>query len=440
LAVLLILSGVGDSTGRAAVPAREKVRIVYAGFSGGHAPGWAAHEGSFFLKQGLDVDLAPIVGDAEALRSLLAGKAAFAQVSGLSVLESSLQGSDVVILAGMLNVMTYQFIVAREIARPEHLKGKKVAISWARSSSDFAMRYALDKYGLVPEQDVAVVEIGNQPERFAALTSGKIQGLMLELPLTLKAKKMGFRVLADLQMLGLEYQATALATTRATIKARPDLVRKVLMAYVEGIHYYKTRRNDALSMLRKYLKTADRESLTKTYEWIGLTLLPRKPYPTLRGIQIMLRELSAKNPKAEEMRAEEFVNTTFLQELDSSGFIDGLYTPQVSAASMQKRATRIPRDAGKKTAVTIQSPPPEAKTQMLTNGPVGGKEYIIQPGDTLGQLAEQFYGSTDYWGKIYEANTQTIRNPNYVFVGQKISLPAEDTAPSRSSHTSARPR
>jgi hypothetical protein len=303
------------------------------------------------------------------------------------------------------------------------------------------MRYTLDKYGLIPEKDVTVVEVGSQPERFAALTSGKIQGLMLELPLTLKAKKMGFPVLADLQMLGLEYQATALATTQATIRARPDLVRKVLTAYVEGIHYYKTRRNDALAMLRKYLKTADKEALTKTYEWIGLTLLPQKPYPTVRGIQIMLRELSARNPKAEEMRPEEFINTAFLQELDSSGFIDALYTPQqVSAASVQKRATRIPRDAGEKTAVTIERSPPEAKTHPLTNGPVGGKEYIIRPGDTLGQLAEQFYGSTDHWGRIYEANTQTIRNPHYIFVGQKILLPAEDRAPSRSSHTSARSR
>jgi hypothetical protein len=107
-----------------------------------------------------------------------------------------------------------------------------------------------------------------------------------------------------------------------------------LTAYVEGIHYYKTRRNEALALLRKRLKLNDPDAILETYEGIGLALIPEKPYPTLRGIQIMLRELSAKNPKAQSARPEQFVNSTFLRELDSSGFIDRLYktTPVVAPA------------------------------------------------------------------------------------------------------------
>jgi ABC-type nitrate/sulfonate/bicarbonate transport system substrate-binding protein len=148
---------------------------------------------------------------------------------------------------------------------------------------------------------------------------------MLEVPLTLKAKEMGFRVLTDLQSLGLEYQATVLAATQSTIKSRPDLVRQILTAYVEGIHYYKSRRNEALALLQKHLKLDDPDAILETYEGIGLALIPEKPYPTLRGIQIMLRELSAKNPAAQSARPEQFVNSSFVRELDSSGFIDRLY-------------------------------------------------------------------------------------------------------------------
>src|SRR3989442_922750 len=83
----------------------------------------------------------------------------------------------------------------KNIQRPDQLKGKAVAVSRVGSSSDFATRYALDKYGLVPTKDVSILEIGTQPDRFAALESGRIQGVMLEVPLTLQAKKMGFRVL-----------------------------------------------------------------------------------------------------------------------------------------------------------------------------------------------------------------------------------------------------
>jgi ABC-type nitrate/sulfonate/bicarbonate transport system substrate-binding protein len=159
---------------------------------------------------------------------------------------------------------------------------------------------------------------------------------MLEVPLTLKARQMGFPVLTDLQALGLEYQATVLAATQATIKSRPELVRKVLSAYIEGIHYFKSHRKEALAILQKYLKTNDADALAETYENIGLALIPEKPYPTLRGIQVMLRELSARLPKAQAGRAEQFVNTTFIKAFDDAGFIDRLYNATPAVVPVRK--------------------------------------------------------------------------------------------------------
>src|SRR5207249_7420459 len=85
----------------------------------------------------------------------------------------------------------------------------------------------------------------------------------------------------------------------------------------------------------KYLKTNDTEVLTEVYQGIGLTLTPQKPYPTLRGIEVMLRELAARDPKAKAARPEEFVDLTFVKELDSSGFIDRLYKTQPVVASRE---------------------------------------------------------------------------------------------------------
>jgi NitT/TauT family transport system substrate-binding protein len=158
---------------------------------------------------------------------------AFAQMAGAGVLQSRLRGADVVLIAGFLNTMDYQLMVNKNITRPDQLKGKNLAVSRFGSSSDFATRFALDRFGLSPEKDVTILEIGTQPARFSALESGRIQAAMVAVPLTLKAKALGFHTLADLQMLGLEYQHTGLATTQALIKARPDLVRNVMKAYVE---------------------------------------------------------------------------------------------------------------------------------------------------------------------------------------------------------------
>jgi NitT/TauT family transport system substrate-binding protein len=410
----------------------EKVTIVYGGISAGHAPLWVTYEAGLFRKHGLDAQIVFVEGGSSAVQTLISGDVAFAQMAGAAPLQSNLKGSDVVMIGGFLNTMPFQFIVAKDIKRPEQLKGKTVAVSRFGSGSDFATRYALERYELVPERDVAILEIGSQPARFAALEKGKVQGVMVQVPFTLTAKKMGFNTLADLQMLGLEYQHTALATTRRLIKSRPDLVRNIIKAYVEGIHYYKTHRREALAILRKYLKTDDTEALTETYEVIGLTLLPEKPYPTLKGIDAMLRELARKEPKAQTARPEQFVDLTFVKELDSSGFMDRLYkaTPVVAtrhdAGSLRapvvvKEKVPSAKDRAKPDVVT-----PAKKSALTVLGASAlPQEYTVNAGDTLSHLALRFYGSAHKWPKIHEANAETLKNPHYIYIGQQLLIPAD---------------
>jgi NitT/TauT family transport system substrate-binding protein len=426
-------SGAALSAEKSQVPPLEKVRIAYSSISGNQVPAWVAQEKDFFRKNGLDVELVFIEGGTRAVNALTSGDVSFSQMAGPSVLQSNLQGLDVVIIAGFLNTMDYQLMVHKSITRPDQLKGKALAVSRFGSSSDFATRYALDKYGLVPEKDVTILEIGSQPARFAALEAGKIQGAMVAVPLTLKAKSLGFHALADLQMLGLEYQHTALVTTQSLIKSKPQLVRNAVKAFVEGIHYYKTHRKEAVAILQKYLKHNEVQDLEETYEAIGLTLIPEKPYPTLRGIQIMLRELSGKDPKARTARPEQFVEMSFVKELDSSGFIDRLYKSkpvvatrqdtQPSPASVFVKEKVSPAKGRTKPDFVPSSPKPVLTTPSSFNPP---QEYTVQAGDTLSHLALRFYGTSHKWAKIYEANAKTLKNPHYIYIGQQLLIPTDD--------------
>jgi NitT/TauT family transport system substrate-binding protein len=414
----------------------EKVRIAYSAISGSQLVGWVAYDAGFFRKNGLDVDFIYIEGGPRAVQSLASGEVQLALVAGAPVLQSNLRGSPVVLVTGFLNTLDYQFVVDKQITRPDQLKGKSVAVSQAGSSSDFAMRYALDKYGLQPEKDVTIVEIGSQPGRFAALESGKIQGVMVAVPLTLTAKKMGFNILADLQMLGLEYQYTALATTRDLIKSRPDLVRSAVKACVEAIHYLKTHRKEALELLRKYMKTDDTAALVETYEAIGLNLIPDKPYPTLRGIQVMLQELAPKDPRAKAARPEQFVDMSFVKELDVAGFIDRLYkdTPVVASGETRSPApspstTEKGTPAAQKEQLFSKTKHGNEKLAQASKPPSTTHEYTVKAGDTLSHLALRFYGNPAKWPKIYEANRGTLKNPNYIYIGQTILLPADAAPP-----------
>ena len=408
----------------------EKLTIAYSSVSGNMAPLWITHERGFFRKNGLDVQIVFIESGSTAVQSLINKDVAFAQMAGAGVLQSRLRGSDVVMIAGFLNTLDYQLMVEKNITKPEQLKGKSMAVSRFGSSSDFATRYALEKLGLVPEKDVTILEIGTQPARFAALESGKIQAAMIAVPLTVRAKALGFRVLADLQMLGLEYQHTGLVTTQALIKSRPDLVRNVMKAYVEGIHFYKTNRPESIAILAKYLKTNDSELLNEVYTDLGLTLTPQKPYPTLRGIDIMLRELAARDAKAKAARPEDFVDLTFIKELDSSGYIDRLYKTQPVVATRQEPPAAAPAAPTAKAPAPPKVAPPPAKVATAKPAPAaaaprdGAQEYTVVSGDTLSHLAQRFYGDHYQWNKIYEANKSTMKNPNFLFIGQRLFIPS----------------
>jgi hypothetical protein len=96
-------------------------------------------------------------------------------------------------------------------------------------------------------------------------------------------------------------------------------------ALAEAIHFYKTEKEATIKILARYLKTDDREALDETYREIALKVMPEKPYPTLAGIQTILDELGSKTAKAKSMKAEEFIDSSFVKKLDDEGLFNKLY-------------------------------------------------------------------------------------------------------------------
>ena len=407
----------------------QKVNVAFSSISGNMAPLWVTQERGFFRKYGLDVQAILIESGTATTQALVAGDISFAQAAGPAIIQSNLRGADTVIIAGVINTLTFQLFTGKGMTRPDQFKGKAVGVTRYGSATDFAMRYALDKYGLDANKDVTILQLGNVPTLLTALEADKIQGAMLSAPTSLRAKKMGFPMLADLQMLGLEYQHTSIATSRALIKSKPDLIRDFMRAYLEGIHFAKTHRKETLEILTKYLRTDDREILDDTYESIILRLVPEKPYPTQKGIQIILRELGLKDPAARSARPEQFIDASFIKEFDSSGFIDRLYkTPPVVAAREEQRPAPAVAPVKEKPApatVTKSAPVTAAKPSSDQPAPAQGpREYTVVAGDNLSFLALRYYGDPHKWVKIFEANKPAMKNPNFIFIGQKLNIPS----------------
>jgi nucleoid-associated protein YgaU len=52
-----------------------------------------------------------------------------------------------------------------------------------------------------------------------------------------------------------------------------------------------------------------------------------------------------------------------------------------------------------------------------------GRTHTIAKGESLSKIAKKYYGDAKQWRKIYEANKDTIKNPDLIFPGQVIKVP-----------------
>jgi len=297
-----------------AYPQTRKFLVAYGGVSGTTAPLWLTKQEKLFEKQGLQVDLLYITST-KAAQAMVAGDLPIATSTGSLVINSNLAGSGMVIIAGMTDTIPFSLVTSARIARPEDLRGQKIAISQLGGSSDFAARFALTRMGLQPDKDVAIIQVGSQPERLAALAAGGVQGALIEPPTTLRARKMGFKVLTDLGSLGLQYPHSVIASTRGFLDREPEVSKRFLRAYAEGYALYRSNREAGLRALSKYMKLDDPEMLEETYrEFTGKFQSP-KPYPSMAGIKLVLETIARKSPQAAASKPEDFVFLKYLDEV-----------------------------------------------------------------------------------------------------------------------------
>jgi hypothetical protein len=93
-----------------------------------------------------------------------------------------------------------------------------------------------------------------------------------------------------------------------------------------SVHGIKTDRELAQRVLVKYLGPQDKQILEKTYDDISSDeKLPPKQYPTLEGLKTIIAPLAETDAKAKAAKPEDFVDMSFIRELEQSGYIDSLY-------------------------------------------------------------------------------------------------------------------
>jgi NitT/TauT family transport system substrate-binding protein len=273
-----------------------KIRAAYTSIAIQMTPLYLMKELDLSRKQGLNAELLYIPVSSRAIQAALAGEIRFLTSGGVANINANMAGADFVGLTATLNTFTFKILSQPAIRELSALKGKRVGISRLGGASDFSIRYALDRWGLMPERDVAILQIGGEPELAAALQGKGIDAAVISEPFATLAQRAGANLLYDLSNLGVSYTLHGIGTCKSFVREHRDIVLRFMRAYLDGIHVFKTNKELSLNTLKKYTRLDDISVMQAAYDEYSKKLIRNVPYPNREGIQIIIDQLAKSRP------------------------------------------------------------------------------------------------------------------------------------------------
>ena len=304
----------------------QSLKIPYVSLSPTAGPLWIAYETGSFKRNNINAELLYISGGSTIIQAIISGDVKIANMAPPSAIGAWAKGFDLTLVASGVDQLLETVVTEAAIKTAADLKNKKIGVSRFGSLTDMALREALRHYKLIPDKDVTILQTGGEATRFAALTSGAIDGAMLSGDKLVQAEKMGYHVTIDLSQLPIYYPVNGVITSKKFLASNRDMVRGFLRAWVEGIKIFKTDKDQSLKVLAKYLKIQDREVLEKSHE-IYRPVYKKIPYGDRRAVKFALEQMTKEIPEAAKLNADDFIDNSILSELEKTGFIDQLYEP-----------------------------------------------------------------------------------------------------------------
>ena len=254
------------------------------------------------------------IGGPQISQALIAGDIRMSIVAGASPIRAASHGADMRFVGGVTDKENITVVSDPKITKPADLKGTRMAIDRLGDYSDFRARKVLEMFGLEAQKDVMLLQIGGQTARFAALRSGQVQSTFVAPPLTLIARKAGFRVLIDLADLGFPSTSASLVTMKSTAERNDREVYAVVRAVGRALQLFKTNKELAMRSLSRFMKVSDPEALEETWR-SHAKIYQDVPVPAVAGIKMVRDFLGQSDPKVALLNVDEIVDLRFVDRL-----------------------------------------------------------------------------------------------------------------------------
>ena len=303
----------------------KKLLVAYAGLISTHSSVWLGEDQGFYKKHGLDVTSVFTGSGSVTSQALMAGEAKLASTSVGPTAGANSGGADLVILAGLIHILPYQLWVHPQVRQPADLKGKRVAISTFGSGSHLAVEVALQHLGLDAARDkIAIMQVGQQPERVAALVGGRIDATALDPGFAQVAKEKGVVLMLDMTKMDVSYANTVIVSSRRFVRENPLVMESLLKGTIDGLNFLPNPANEKAvkSVLARRLKLSTPQSVQAMYDsTLEIHAKTKVPYAPLEGVQNMIDALHRMNPRLAKLKAADMIDNSFVERLDKSGYI-----------------------------------------------------------------------------------------------------------------------
>jgi len=300
-----------------------KLRIATCAISGGFAHLYTALDYGIFEKYGLKMEHVFIRGSNPSLAALAADEIQLLYCAAEATIPGLATGVDAKLIAAPLVKLPYVLVTRKEIRRPADLKGKSLGVTRPGDLSARLSQAVLTKFNMADE--VAIRPIGgSQSERYQAMATNVVQGVVVTPPLDVRAKNDGFNVLYRLVDLDLPFIYCSLHANSRILRDKPEVIQRVVAALAEAIFFMEKNPGKGKIAISQAMRVKDEEALRVSYNVYAKEIVDRRMIVPAAAVADSVELVRAAGIPIKK-RPEEISDNTFVNNLDKSGFLKELW-------------------------------------------------------------------------------------------------------------------
>jgi ABC-type nitrate/sulfonate/bicarbonate transport system substrate-binding protein len=287
---------------------------------------WMAQDRGLFKKHGLETQFILMPRNPLTVAALIAGEIDAAIIGPGHLINAGLSGADLIGVANFHQKLDFRLIARPEIKKPDDLRGKRIAISGPGSTSHLVAMLSLQGLNIDPARVSFLTIPGTEINRRLAVETNGVDATTLRGAMGDLYGNKGYNVLYNLKKTGATLPQNMMVTTRRTAASKPQVIEGYLKAMVEAIALTLDPAHKELVMrlLAAKLRLSNPADVEESYNSV-IESYERAPHISLDGMKRLQRILAQINPKISEVRVENLIDPSFMNKLESSGFIQSVY-------------------------------------------------------------------------------------------------------------------